>query len=640
MAYRICMFSAEGRIISILPGSYNAKDVVVPGIVATNPGLYGFVDESLLPTLDIPDAQENYGVYETTADGVETFLVNVPNRSALYDPRAEVTLFIPNPQGLITRNTRLVQDITKTAIVNNPLDASTQPVHSTTQKKFGLASGKFTRSLSGYTGGHVRVTNLSKIDQGVYVAPHNNIAGTALNSYSMELFFYPTSFSNNFTLLQKGAAGASANWKLGFDSSAGFLQFAWKSLTGTAGYNYSQNIINTAGMTTNSWQHVAVSVVRNTGTAGTISYLVSGYYNGALAFNVGVTAASAPETRYDQPLFIGNNTLGNESFDGYIDAVRVLESGNTAGVFGPSGYGFLPYGSGTLGVPTLAGFTNNSEVAFIMNFNGLNGSTAFYAQSRDHIAATATRITDLILGASGAIPATSIELGVRDVVRYTLGYVGATGYSDPTGFSMNYGPITVPFISTGTADGYDYAFPLNGIYDNQPNLNVYRINYRNDIAFDRSLELMTQIEGAYGNLGSSGSVFDSRLGQNPFRRLFSNGGGNSYGLSLAHNSLFLDPINSGVMSYIMENGYLVTQGISGSSYSFTDAVGVNRYLTATDISNLRLDILEYQSNLNKAAKTAIAEIDSSATINEVKFAKIKKASGYAEAAVSGEETLG
>jgi hypothetical protein len=640
MPYRICTFDAEGRLTSILPFSYSSEDLAYSTIMAANPSFYSFVEESLLPSTDLPDQQQDYDRYETQTIGNENFLIRNGNRSAIFDPRVEVTLFIPNPSPYIRRNVRVVQDLTKTTTVNGS-DSLTIPTHSILQRKFGPTSGRFRRSGIGYTGGYVLVSNLSKLDQGVYVAPHNNIAGTGLNSYSFEMFFYPTSFSNNFTLLQKGAAGTStSNWKLGYDSSAGFLQFAWKTLTGTAGYNQSANIVNTAGMTTNAWQHVAISAVRNTGVSGTISYTLSGYFNGANVFSVGVTASTAPETRYNQPLFVGNNSLGTEAFDGYIDSLRFLESGNTSGLFGASGYGFLPYGSGTLGVPTLAGFTKNAEVAFIMNFNGLDGNTTFYAESRDFIAANAMRMTNLDLSGGGLTVGGSVELGVKDVVRYTIGLSSATGYSDPTGFSMNYGPITNAFVPTGTADGYDYAFNLFGIYDNQPALNVYRINYRNDIAFDRALELMFQIDGVFGNRGSSGSVYDSSSGTNPFGRLFSNGAGNCYGLSLSHNSLFLDPLNSKVMSYIMDNGYLASQGISSPSYSFVDAAGINRNLTSTDIVNLRLDILDHQNRITKAATDAISTINSAASINQIKVAKIKKPTGYGEASLSGEETLG
>jgi hypothetical protein len=92
------------------------------------------------------------------------------------------------------------------------------------------------------------------------------------------------------------------------------------------------------------------------------------------------------------------------------------------------------------------------------------------------------------------------------------------------------------------------------------------------------------------------------------------------------------------MKYIMDNGLLVTQGISASVYNFTDSKGIERRLTATEISNLRLDILEYQNNLKNYSKSVKETINAAATKNEIKFAKVNKASGSPE--VSGPAELG
>lgn len=649
MPYRLCTFDAYGKIIAVDPTSYPDDKDVIPVVAAFNPNVFGFVDESLLTDIDTADLGSDSIDGSLTASG-EDVILNIPtNRSTYYDPRVEVTLYTQNPFPYLTHNRRVIQDVTKAVTVFNTTDRNTRPLHSSVQKKFGPTSGKFTRSDTGYTGGFLYLTNLSKTDYAGNSAPHNNIALTGLNSYSMEFFFYPTSFSNNFTLLQKGPTGASANWKIGYDSSAGFLQFAWKSYGSTGGYNYSQNIINTAGMTTNAWQHVAVSVVRNTGTTGTVGYLISGYFNGANQFTTGVTAGTFPETRYGNGIYVGNNHLGTESFNGYIDSLRVLESGNTTGLFGPSGYGFLPFGGGTLGVPTLQGFTRSRESIAILNFNGLEDVSEFYAESLDYFSANVVRIVPLTLGDGGYTASTPIaEIGVKDVVRYTLGYTGATAYSDPTGFSTGYGAIVSPFINTATpgtteayVHGYDYIFNLNSVYDNAPDINVFRVFFRNDLQYDRGLDLMMPIEGIAGNIGSSGSIYDPRLGQNPFYRLFSSSAGNCYGMSLAHNSLFLDPLDSNTIQYILDNGYLVTQGICSASYNFTDARGISRTITGTEISNLRLDILEHQNKIKTANQNAKTQIASASTKTEIKFIKYGKGTGSAAAPeVSGEESFG
>ena len=302
-----------------------------------------------------------------------------------------------------------MQDITKATAYYNLVDTTTKPVHSITIYKLGKGAGKFTKSTSGYTGGGIYITNLSKRNQSTFVAPHNNISGGATLSFATELFFYPTSTASNFTLLQKGPTGASANWKLSFDSSAGQLQFAWQSYGSSSGYNYTQNIINTAGLTVNTWHHVAIAMVRN---GSGVCYQMSGYFNGANKFSQSVTLGSMPEVRYNNGLYMGNNPQGTESFDGYIDSFRLLESPSTGGLFGPSGYGFLPFAGGTLGVPTLSGFTRSSQTAAILNFNNLADTSDFYVESMDYIAGTVTRITNLTLGGTAATPTTSAEVGV------------------------------------------------------------------------------------------------------------------------------------------------------------------------------------------------------------------------------------
>ena len=642
MPYRLCTFDSYGKIIAVDPTRYSDDKDVIPVVSAFNANIFGFVDESLLTNFDIADFGSD-SIDGSLISSGEDVTLNIPtNRSTYYDPRVEVTLYTQNPFPYLTHNRRVVQDVTKVTTVFNTTDRTTRPLHSSVQKKFGPTSGKFTRSGTGYTGGYLYITNLSKTDYTGNSAPHNNIAVNGVPSYSIELFFYPTSFANNFTLLQKGPTGASANWKLGYDSSAGFLQFAWQSYGSTGGYNYSQNIINTAGMTTNAWQHVAVALVKN--GAG-VCYQMSGYFNGANRFSTGVTVGTFPETRYGNGIYVGNNHLGTEAFNGYIDSLRVLESGNTTGLFGPSGYGFLPFGGGTLGVPTLQGFTRSRESIAILNFNGLDDVSDFFAESLDYFTASVVRVVPLTLGDGGYTASTHIaEIGVKDVVRYTLGYTGATAYSDPTGFSTGYGAIVSPFINASTpgtsaayVHGYDYIFNLNSVYDNAPDINVFRVFFRNDLQYDRGLDLMTTIEGIAGNRGSSGSIYDPRSGQNPFYRLFSSSAGNCYGVSLAHNSLFLDPLDSNTMQYILDNGYLVTQGICSASYNFTDARGISRTITGSEISNLRLDILEYQNKIKTANQTAKTQIATASTKNQIKFIKYGKDTGSAEAPFFGEE---
>jgi hypothetical protein len=638
MPYRLCTFDSFGRLTSVSPTSYSDNTELVAETTGINSLVHAFVGENVLPKnllIDsLVDADDNQ---LPTTVGLTTRFAAVGGAEA-YDPRSEVTLLMDYPYPNISYGTRIMQDLTKATAICNAYAPQTKPYHSSTQKKFGPSSGKFTKDNTGLTGGLIYVTNLSKTTYiGGYTAPHNNIAVLGVPSYAVECFFYPTSTASNFTLVQKGPVGTAANWKIGYDSSAGFLQFAWQSYGSSGGYNYSQNIINTAGLTTNTWHHVAVALVKN--GAG-VCYQMSGYFNGSNKFSVGVTVSTFPETRYSGGLYIGNNNLATEGFDGYIDSLRVLESGVTSGLFGPSGYGFLPFAGGTLGVPTLMGFTKNSETCVLMNFNGNDNSSQFYAESTEYVAGTAVTISDVFVPAGGTIEAYYAQVGMKDVVRYTKDVTGATGLSDATGFSANYGAIVNPYINLAVAGtsayynhGYDYPFAIYQVYDNNPVLNVFATNYRNDILFNRNLELLTTIEGCSGNKGSSGSIYNPQAGQNPFRRLFATNGGASYGSGANHNSLFLNPLDTTTMKYIMDNGYLATQGICLASYTFTDARGINRKLSATEISNLRLDILEYQNNIKNASTTAINTIKSAASKNEMISAKITKSTGYSSGGI-------
>lgn len=659
MPYRLCTFDSSGKIVGVSKESFNDSNDAMFSFTSINPFAHSLIDESLIPTevIEAPEAELEVG-FDTIFDGTTVVAKPFDYRSAHYGPDTEVTLYLKNDydQRYIRRGLNLIQDVTKVANVYNTIAPETKPVHSAVRYKFPPTSAKFTKSTSGYTGGYLYLTNLSKYDRsGGYTAPHNNIGVGLTYSWAVELFFYPTGTGSNFTLLQKGPSGTAANWKLGYDNSAGQLQFAWQSYGSTSGYNYTQNIVNTAGMTANTWHHVAVAMVRN---GSGVCYQMSGYFNGTNRFSIGLsTASTTPEVRFNGGLYVGNNSAGNESFNGYIDSLRVLESPGTGGLFGPSGYGFLPFGGGTLGVPTASGFTRNSQTALIMNFNNLPDASRFYVESMDYISGVVTKalLTDLAtedLGATSGFtgPIVSvIEVGLKDIYRHTVGYTaGATGYSDPTGFTTNYGDVSIPYVNTtplgSTATvvhGYDYSWQLNSVFDNAPTIDVYRRTYRNDLRYDFGLEMMTVIEGICGNRGSCGSIFAPQFGQNPFYRLFngpSGGSGNCYGVGLAHNSLFLNPVDATTMRYIMDNGYLVTQGISQPTYQFVDAIGLTRTLTATDISNLRLDILEYHGKIVNGYNQVKAQMDTASTKNQIKFAKVKKS--YNPTILGPEELFG
>ena len=652
MPYRLCTFDGLGRFINISESSYPDGTILRDNSVFMTPSAFAFIDERYIPTDHQSvrlTAESGFGASAivTLPNGMEAFYLP-PSKNRLYDSRYEAILALSDPGRLIFRGSSVVQDITKTTTVgsSDPNLSSLTPVSSSIQKKFGPSSAKFTRSNLGFTSGYVIVSNISKDSIDGYTTPHDNICAGLTWSFAVEAFFYPQNSSNNFVLIQKGPTGQYANWKLGFDSSAGFLQFAWQYYGLTSGYNTTQNIVATSGMTLNQWHHVAVAMVRNGTTAG--HYLLSGYFNGANVFSQSVTAGSVPEVRYNNPMYVGNNPDGTEAFDGYIDSIRVLHSGTTSGLFGPSGYGYLPYGSGTLGVPTLEGFTRSSQTAFAMNFNAEEPSTRFFAESTEYFTATVIAKAEDGLRDSGPVSPGYVDVGIYNILRYGKGFSGATGYSDATGFSMGYGPITIPYVrpvaTTGSSEyyihGFDYSFDLNSIFDSQVGTADFKIHQKNDLLFETSTENLYIIQGMKGNKGSSGSVIGTYLGENPFARLFSQG--DCYGACGNHNSLFIDP-NSAAYNLIMEQGFLASQGITPSQYfEFDDALGYARKITPTELVRVRLDIIDQQARITNAKIQTAAQVEAATTNNAVKIAradKYTKIKGYSPA-LGAEEGFG
>ena len=636
MSYRLVTFDDLGRMVGIHKASFT--DGSIPSIphVVYNPNTYAFIDESYLPGgEDRSRLEEGIEPQSDFSFGGGVVRAASTQSSAYYDPRAEVFVTMDNPWPIVQFGTPVVQDITKPTVVYNALNYLTKPVHSTTLSKFGLSSGKFTRDAGGLSGGYIYVTNIVKRSSYSQTAPHNTLgngqaSGNSYSSYGMELFFYPTSLSNNFTLLQKGPTGASANWKLSFDSSAGFLQFSWQGYGTTSGYNYSQNIVNTLGISANNWNHVAVALVR-TGTGGSSNHDLKTYFNGVRQSTTAVSGSSYPENRYGSGIYIGSNHLGFESFNGYIDSLRVFDAIGTDGLV--TSYGFLS--GNTIGVPTAQGFTTGSEICFVMNFNAPNNNDAFYCHSKDQIIGTATRMTNLEFGSTAvnADPLTAF-VGFRDVYRLQYGVSGPTGYSDSTGFSLSYGPIVKEYINrapSGTTQSlvvsdYDYTYDVYGVQDSNLSLTDMKTHYKYNLYYERMLEGMALIEGASGNRGSSGNVFKSSLGKNPFSRLFGSGG-NTYGTTGSNYHLFISPFETETLSYIMSNGLLVEMGVCRSSYTFTDALNFERTITAQEIRNLRLDILEYYSKLDQARIDANVSVAAATTKQGIKIGKAAKASG-------------
>jgi hypothetical protein len=620
-------------MVGIHKASFTDRGIPSISHVLMNPNTYAFIGEEYLPGGEDRSKLED-GIEPTSDISFSGGIIrsNSTRSSAYYDPRAETIVSMDNPWPVVQFGTPVVQDITKPTVVYNTLNSLTKPVHSTTVAKFGLSSGKFTRDAGGLSGGYIYVTNIVKRSSYSHTAPHNTLgngiaAGSSYSNYGMEMFFYPTSLSNNFTLLQKGPTGASANWKLGFDSSGGFLQFVWQGYGTTGGYNNSQNIVTTAGISLNAWNHVAVALVR-TGTGGSSNYDLKGYFNGVRQFTTGISGSSIPENRYGSGIYIGNNHIGTESFSGYIDSLRIFDALGTGGLV--TSYGFLS--GNTIGVPTGAGYTTSNEICFVMNFNAPNDNDSFYCHSNDQMVGIATKVTDLQFGSGSTAPRATV--GFRDIYRFQYGVSGATSYTDATGFSLSFGPIVKEHLNTAPAgttqsfvvSDYDYTYDVYSVQDSGLTLSDMKVHYKHNLYYEQMLEGMALLEGASGNRGSSGNVFASRYGINPFRRLFGSGG-QTYGTTGSNFHLFIDPYDANVMGYIMSNGYLVEQGVCRNSYTFTDALDFERTITAQEIRNLRLDILEYYARLDQARIDANVIVQAATTKSGIKGGKATKVTG-------------
>jgi hypothetical protein len=85
--------------------------------------------------------------------------------------------------------------------------------------------------------------------------------------------------------------------------------------------------------------------------------------------------------------------------------------------------------------------------------------------------------------------------------------------------------------------------------------------------------------------------------------------------------LFINPFDNNTLNYILTSGLLATQGICLSSYRFTDGLNFDRMLTAQQISNLRLDLLDYYARLDEKYRSVKREMVAATTKSGVKNGK-------------------
>ena len=189
-------------------------------------------------------------------------------------------------------------------------------VISTAQAKFGGSSVLIDGTADGI---HVDHTNLQ-------------IGG---GDFTIEFWFYPTSLGANDYVLDCGSGfSGRINW---FFDTASTYKFRQGSTTILSGNH---------GLSTNSWQHIAISRA-----SGTIKYFLNG---------VEQHSASNTTTFSSSQFKIGTySTGGPYGIQGYIDEYRVSNSARySSGFTAPS-----------------SAFTADSNTDLLLHFDGSNGDT-------------------------------------------------------------------------------------------------------------------------------------------------------------------------------------------------------------------------------------------------------------------------
>jgi hypothetical protein len=164
------------------------------------------------------------------------------------------------------------------------------PITSTTQIKFGSASGYFNNSSL------------------IYFSD-NSAFDLSSTDFCIECWVYPLSLSENYSgLITKDDYGNSFSYGILLTDTT--IEFHWNGFTEFLTANYSLSL--------NSWQHIAV-----TNSGGTLRIFVNGDEKNSQS-SVVITNAS------DNLFIAGTNGsfIGEESvfFDGYIDEFRIVNN--------------------------------------------------------------------------------------------------------------------------------------------------------------------------------------------------------------------------------------------------------------------------------------------------------------------------
>jgi len=140
-----------------------------------------------------------------------------------------------------------------------------------------------------------------------YVLIPNNAAFNQNVHGTIDLWYYPVSFSSEQILVSKGASASTISFILGVAASTGKLYFG----TGTSIALNSSG----AGLTLNQWNHIAVSW-----ESPSSSFIIKFYKNGKQNGNTSTIPKFFPiNTNY---VYIGNSQVYNLPATGFIDEVR------------------------------------------------------------------------------------------------------------------------------------------------------------------------------------------------------------------------------------------------------------------------------------------------------------------------------
>lgn len=239
---------------------------------------------------------------------------------------------------------------------------------------------------------------------------------------TIDLWYYPISFSSEQILISKGALASTISFIMGIASSTGKLYFG-------SGTSIALNTSG-AGLTLNRWNHVAV-----TWESSGSNYIIKFYKNGKQNGNASVIPRLFPiNTNY---VCIGNSQVYNLPATGFIDEVRFWSPVLTAGQI--KNYMFVSCRG--IDIPNLLGAWNfDGNLNNFSSTTGINGSFNTGGSNNSRFSGY---VNDHVPGAFGP-----------SFISHTT-VINRTGNPNPfpSGFNISNPFITIPDNnSTGVSD--------------------------------------------------------------------------------------------------------------------------------------------------------------------------------------------